>query len=309
MSAIQRAARLARSRAAEGLLPFGDTYKQLQQLKAAGTKPVLVLTDKSHAVLHDRTRFVFPSDDQQLTGDVIAVKSTLSTDYAELWLVPEDVRNQYPERFTPLRSLASIYMNDRVSMSYLAHASTTLDLYSFSKYCPRCGTKLLFPYRSCQSCRLERYPRQSPCAIVVVYDPWSDSLLLGQRINSTVWSLLAGFCESLETIEDCAVREVMEESRIELDRATTEIAASQPWPFFTNRFEGTSLMLGCFAQAARPNQIPQACEDELAAVKWFPVKDLKQLWMEDSDILPMKASMARFLLQAFLDSINNESNM
>jgi 8-oxo-dGTP pyrophosphatase MutT (NUDIX family) len=46
-----------------------------------------------------------------------------------------------------------------------------------------------------------------------------------------------------ESMEDAVVREVKEESDIDVDVHSVEYFASQPWPF------GGQLMLGCFARA------------------------------------------------------------
>ena len=56
-----------------------------------------------------------------------------------------------------------------------------------------------------------------------------------------MYSCLAGFVESGETLEEAVRREVMEEAGIVV--GAVSYVASQPWPFPSN------LMLGCRAQA------------------------------------------------------------
>ena len=55
------------------------------------------------------------------------------------------------------------------------------------------------------------------------------------------YSVLAGFLEPGETIEEGVERETMEETGIELEKV--DYFASQPWPF------PSSLMIGCIAKA------------------------------------------------------------
>ncbi|KAG7668648.1 hypothetical protein Ndes2526B_g03728 [Nannochloris sp. 'desiccata'] len=87
------------------------------------------------------------------------------------------------------------------------------------------------------------YPRIDPAVIVVVtYGNW---LLLGRKKTWDLgrYSLLAGFSEVGETLEDAVVREVSEESGVAVDRSTIHYHSSQPWPF------PQSLMIGFLGEA------------------------------------------------------------
>ena len=313
LSRVQQAARLARIRSSQGLVPFAETFQHLQELKAQSKhkdQPLVLLTENTHAIFvpEGKQDFIFQSENDPRLRDC-SFKSRIiekaKTDYGTIWILPEEAmshNNDISGSFRSMRGLALANFDNPTALSYLAHASVTLDYKTHAQYCTRCGTKRIFAKSPCPGCGLERYPRQSPCAIVLVYDKWNDSILLGQRTGGKIWSLLAGFCESLESIENCAVREVMEESQVVIDRASVEISVTQPWPFFTQKFEGTSLMMGCFAEASCPNQQPKPCADELGDVQWFPLEKIRKLWSEDSDLLPMRTSMARFLISSFLDS-------
>ena len=65
-----------------------------------------------------------------------------------------------------------------------------------------------------------------------------DRVVLGRqsRWPAGMHSILAGFVEPGESLEDAVVREVREEAGIEVERP--EYQSSQPWPF------PASLMLG-----------------------------------------------------------------
>lgn len=75
------------------------------------------------------------------------------------------------------------------------------------------------------------YPRIDPAVIVVAMH--GDWFLLGRKSSweKGRYSLLAGFVELGETLEEASVREVFEESGVKLCVNTLEYQRSQPWPF------------------------------------------------------------------------------
>ena len=86
------------------------------------------------------------------------------------------------------------------------------------------------------------YPRIDPAVIVgVTHGEW---MLLGRKSSWVPgrYSLLAGFVELGESLEHAAMREVSEESGVQLDHNSIQYHSSQPWPF------PQSLMVGFKAQ-------------------------------------------------------------
>lgn len=75
------------------------------------------------------------------------------------------------------------------------------------------------------------YPRIDPAVIVGAFH--GDWFLLGRKASWTEgrYSLLAGFVEVGETLEAAVLREVQEESGVELDINSVKYHSSQPWPF------------------------------------------------------------------------------
>ena len=87
------------------------------------------------------------------------------------------------------------------------------------------------------------FPRTDPVVIVRVVDARDRLLLAGRRSwPEGRFSVLAGFVEPGETLEEAVRREVAEESGVAV--ATVAYVASQPWPF------PSSLMIGFNALAA-----------------------------------------------------------
>lgn len=142
----------------------------------------------------------------------------------------------------------------------------------------------------------EHFPRTDPAVITAVLhtdDAGTERILLG---NNALWpegrySLLAGFVEPGETLEQAVRREVHEESDIDCD--TIRYLGSQPWPF------PCSLMLG-FAARARSAAIA-ADGHEIADVKWFSREDIQAGTANGSLSLPGEVSIAGQIISAWLD--------
>lgn len=84
-----------------------------------------------------------------------------------------------------------------------------------AKLCPRCG--------------LVNHPRVTPAVIVAVVRDGRLLLAHAHRFTAKFFSVLAGFVEPGETLEECVQREVLEETGIRV--ANIRYFGSQPWPF------------------------------------------------------------------------------
>ena len=102
----------------------------------------------------------------------------------------------------------------------------------------------------CPSCGTTAYPRLTPAVIVRV--DRGDELLLAQgvRFPRPFYSVLAGFVEPGESLEDTIHREIREEVGVEVD--DLRYFGSQPWPF------PNSLMIGFTADVRRRRAAPRA---------------------------------------------------
>lgn len=143
-----------------------------------------------------------------------------------------------------------------------AQARAVLHWRARHRFCGACGGALAFSRAGwlgrCAGCDCEHYPRTDPAVIVAVSD--GARLLLGRQATwpARRWSVLAGFVEPGESLEQTVVREVFEESGVRV--LACRYLASQPWPF------PSSLMLG-FAADAEPD-VP-VIGDELEDARWF----------------------------------------
>ncbi len=154
------------------------------------------------------------------------------------------------------------------------------------RFCSRCGTPMNDSEtelaKICPSCHFTSFPRITPAVIMsVVRD---DCILLGRapRFPLGMYSTLAGFVESGETLEEAVRREVLEETAIHVRQI--RYVTSQPWPF------PHSLMVG-FNAIYQSGKI-KIDTNELEDAQWFPVADLPKI--------PSKNTIARLLIDAFV---------
>lgn len=142
-----------------------------------------------------------------------------------------------------------------------AQARAVLHWRARHRHCGACGDRLAFSRAGwlgrCARCGIEHYPRTDPAVIVAVTD--GERLLLGRQAQWApgLYSVLAGFVEPGESLEQTIAREVFEESGVRV--RSSRYLASQPWPF------PSSLMLG-FSAEADPD-VP-VFGDELEDARW-----------------------------------------
>jgi NAD+ diphosphatase len=192
-------------------------------------------------------------------------------------LVAVDLRNllgEWPERWIGLAGRAKL----------IAHWVRD------HQFCGRCGTPTAATQgeraRRCPQCGISSYPRISPAIIVAITrrTPGGEQILLARnhRFPPGRYSVVAGFVEAGETLEECALREVQEEVGV----AITNIRyfGSQSWPF------PNSLMIGLTAEYAGGEISLE--ESEIADAQWFSPHNLPQL--------PPPISIARRLIDDYL---------
>jgi len=137
--------------------------------------------------------------------------------------------------------------------------------------------------RRCPDCGHVGYPHISPATLILVQD--GPRLLLAQKPGwGTRWSILAGFVEPNESLEDCVRRETLEEVGIVLSEVT--YAGSQPWPF------PHQLMVGFTARYAGGEMAVDGLELERAA--WFTRETLPDL--------PPAVSLSRQMIDTWVAS-------
>ena len=78
-------------------------------------------------------------------------------------------------------------------------------------------------------CGAEYFPRLNPAIVVLVTKDDRALLVHSRNLKSGIHALVAGFVETGESLEDCVVREIKEETDLEVE--DVEYFGSQAWPF------------------------------------------------------------------------------
>jgi len=154
-------------------------------------------------------------------------------------------------------------------------------------FCGRCATPLRTKTaeraKECPICGQLHFPRLAPAMIVLVERECKLLLARSRHFLPGMYSVLAGFVEPGESLEEAVVREVKEE--VGIDVKDIKYFGSQPWPF------PHSLMIGFTATYAGGEITLNDSEIEDAG--WFMADHLPPI--------PGKISIARKLIDWFVE--------
>jgi len=154
-----------------------------------------------------------------------------------------------------------------------------------SKFCGCCGSIMTLSSQemamTCPNCNHIVYTRISPAIIVAVTR--EDQILLAHstRFPPNRYSVIAGFVEPGENLEECVRRELKEEVGVEVHNIT--YFGSQPWSF------PDSLMVAFTAQCS--SETITIDNQEIVAAGWFSAHNLPDI--------PDKPSIGRQLIDWF----------
>jgi NAD+ diphosphatase len=200
-------------------------------------------------------------------------------------------------RFGPavdLRTIGPLLSQRDASLSALARGMSYW--HERHSFCGRCGAPTLSEQaghqRRCSNkdCDALFFPRIDPAVIMRVEH--GDRVLLARQASWApgMHSVLAGFVELGETLEDTVRREVQEEVGLAL--TDVRYFASQPWPF------PASLMLGFVATSADDRIRLNA--QELESARWFTREELLNSPENDTLRLSRRDSISRALIEDWI---------
>jgi NAD+ diphosphatase len=153
-------------------------------------------------------------------------------------------------------------------MDAAARAFQILEWSAAHAFCGRCGSPTVYSTselaRTCLSCGAMYFPRITPAVITLVRRGPEILLARGLRFGPRFYSLIAGFVEPGETLEQAVEREVFEEVGIKVKNIT--YFASQSWPF------PSQLMVGFTAHYAAGEL--QINESEISDARWCSISNL-----------------------------------
>ena len=198
--------------------------------------------------------------------------------------VPEGVRAPEGMTFRDLREIFAAVDEDFFAVA--GRAKQIVGWHATHRFCGRCGGETEVASGElamrCTRCGMMHYPRVSPAVIVRVRRGEEILLARSPGFPKGMSSVLAGFVEPGESIEETVHREVREEVGLEVENL--QYFGSQPWPF------PNSLMIGFTADYAGGELTPEPGEIEAAG--WYGAEDLPQL--------PPRVSIARRMIDDFV---------
>ncbi|WP_299464542.1 NAD(+) diphosphatase [uncultured Microscilla sp.] len=257
-----------------------------------GSDPVFVPIAQAQHLVQDQSKWVFLGTREAHHYFAIEVAEE-APDEHPFW--------QQQGNFEKLRQASQAA--ERAEAAILGYAQAMLYWNRNHLYCGRCGSATENQWaghvRVCSNidCGKKHYPRTDP-AIITMITYQNQALLVRQPHwqPSTRLSLVAGFVEPGESLEEAVQREVMEEVGLEINQV--QYQSSQPWPF------PGSIMLGFKAQAT--HQAFELLDQELEAARWFTRAQLKEAVAKEEVLLSSPISISGVLINAWLNEEETE---
>ena len=202
-------------------------------------------------------------------------------------------------RFEDLRTVGPLLSH--ADGALMAYARGMMHWHLAHRYCGRCGHATEprdaghVLYCTNPDCAHPVFPRTDPAVIMLIHH--GDEVLLARQ---KVWppgmhSVLAGFVEPGESLEDAVAREVFEEAGIDIDEI--EYHSSQPWPF------PASIMLGFYGRAKSADL--KINTGELESGRWHHRDELLNSPEDETFRLPRRDSISYRLIRDWLDGIQS----
>jgi NAD+ diphosphatase len=253
---------------------------------------VLLLDGDGHALAAADGQGHAPVRGAQLAPQLPAEAVFLALHEGRGWFaMPMDATHEVAGSRIDLRAAA--LKLPAVDAGLHAHARALLHWRATHRFCGRCGAPLQ-PIRAghaarCTGCRSEHYPRTDTAIIVSISD--GERLLLGRQASwpAKRYSVIAGFLEPGERLEDAVAREVFEETGLRVHDC--RYAGSQPWPFPAN------LMVGFEAEAAGDEP---RFGGELEDARWFTAGQIRAAVAAGELLLSPRLSISSWLIRRWL---------
>jgi NAD+ diphosphatase len=209
-------------------------------------------------------KYVIPRR-KEITGLTDKTKSTFLFSFNDIpcfliWECPESFTSQFT--YKEINFFRTFKQKEIAWISIVAFQ--LMNWFSLNKYCGKCGSKTEEKSDEraiiCPNCNTTVYPKISPAIIVAIV--CNEKILLAHNSNfPDNWhSLIAGYADIGESLEEVVIREVKEE--VGLDVKNIRYYKSQPWPY------SGSMMIGFIAEADN-KQIIKVDNQEITEASWY----------------------------------------
>ncbi len=256
-----------------------------------GTRPKhLFVYRKDRLLVRERRGLTVPVGPDDLPLSSIALDDRLALgqidgESCEAFRWPEDHSLPPPWQFEGLRTLFGRL--DDAAMAAAGYGLQILRWGDAHRFCGRCGGATGWCVgeraRQCAVCGQVLFPPVAPAVIVAVISEKRLLLARSGRFSDHMFSVIAGYVEPGETLEECVQREVREEVGLEI--GDIRYFGSQPWPF------SGSLMVGF--TAVHVGGTITVDHKEILEADWFSAANLPQI--------PGKISIARQLIDWYVE--------
>lgn len=223
-----------------------------------------------HLQSFEKNEIVFPKVKD--VNEAKEVRYLFTIDTIHFFLFDQMIEDEHlPEGFGYVeeRSLRKVGIGPKEYLFAAITGKHLADWYRDTKYCGRCGHKMVHSTKEramvCEECHNTVYPRIMPAVIVGVKN--GDKLLITRyRTGFRYNALIAGFTEIGETVEETVQREVMEEAGIHVKNI--QYYKSQPW--------GTAndILLGFFCEVDGDDTITMD-PNELKYADWVQREEIE----------------------------------
>ncbi len=208
--------------------------------------------------------FTFPQKkDLPRITDSTEVIFLFTIDNHSCFLLPESFDFGHPDLIYKEITIFRTLKQQEIAWAVIAGYHLA-NWYLQNRFCGKCGTATLHKADeralTCPSCTMVIYPKICPAIIVAII--CKDRILLARNSNFPArwYSLIAGYVDIGEPLEDTVKREVREE--VGLDVRNIRYYKSQPWPLTG------SLMVGFIAEADDTQPVIVDTK-ELTEATWF----------------------------------------
>lgn len=217
--------------------------------------------------------------------------------YVTFRLKPTHLASEHKLPRLELTNLRQLFKTLSLAQAHLCNVAIAIEhWHNTHQYCGYCGQQTFSRdagfVRQCSSleCGKQHFPRTDSAVICAI--TFQDKLLLGRQKSwaEKRYSVIAGFVEPGETLEQAVTREAYEETGLSVEQV--KYYQSQPWPF------PQSLMVGFTAEAA--HGAIKLLDQELEEARWFSRDEVQAAVKRHELLLPFEYSISRALINQWL---------